>query len=50
MRLRLLARLLRRLVGRRPPAPPPVPPTDPERLQQIYRETHRRMEDLRRAA
>jgi hypothetical protein len=25
-------------------------PVDPERLQQIYRETHRHVEDLRRAA
>jgi len=48
--MRLLARLIRRLLGRRRPAPRPVPPTDPERLQRIYRETHRQVEDLRRAA
>jgi hypothetical protein len=39
--------LLRRLLGRRRPA---TRPADPERLQQIYRETHRQVEDLRRAA
>ena len=48
--MRLLVRLLRRLLGRRLPAPRPVPPTDPERLQRIYRETHREVENLRRAA
>jgi hypothetical protein len=48
--VRLLAQLVRRLLGRRRPAPQPVPPTDPERLQRIYRETHRHVEDLRRAA
>jgi hypothetical protein len=44
--MRLLARLL---VGRRRPIPRPSP-TDPERLQRIYRETHRGVEDLHRAA
>jgi hypothetical protein len=48
--MRLLARLLRRLLGHRQLVPRPVPPTDPERLQRIYRETHRQVEDLRRAA
>ena len=48
--MRLAARLVRRLVGRRKPAPRPRLPTDPERLQRIYRETHRHVEDLRRAA
>ena len=38
---------LRRLLGRRRPRPRPA---DPERLQRIYRETHRRVEELRRAA
>ena len=32
------------------PAPRPTPPIDPERLQRIYRDTHRHVEDLRRAA
>ncbi|HEV8180264.1 MAG TPA: hypothetical protein VGP54_08195 [Gaiellaceae bacterium] len=46
--MRLLARLL---FARRRPTPRPHPsPTDPERLQRIYRETHRQVEDLRRAA
>ena len=45
----LLARLIRRLLGRRP-VPRPVPPIDPERLQRIYRDTHRHVEDLRKAA
>jgi hypothetical protein len=40
-------RLLRRLLTRRRPAPRPA---DPERLQRIYRETHRHVEELRRAA
>jgi hypothetical protein len=40
-------RLLRRLLGRRRPMPRPA---DPDRLQRIYRETHRHVEDLRRAA
>jgi hypothetical protein len=40
-------RLVLRLLGRRRPLPRP---TDPERLQRIYRETHRRVEELRRAA
>jgi len=40
-------RLFRRLLGRRRPVPRPA---DPERLQRIYRETHRRVEELRRAA
>jgi hypothetical protein len=48
--VRLLARVVRRLLARRRPTLPPVPPTDPERLQRIYRRTHRQMEDLRRAA
>jgi hypothetical protein len=43
-------RLLARLLGRRRPAPRQRPPADPERLQRIYRETHRHVEDLRRAA
>jgi hypothetical protein len=48
--LRLLARVIRRLLGRRRPRPAPRPPTDPDRLHRIYRETHRHVEDLRRAA
>jgi hypothetical protein len=40
-------KLLRRLLGRRRPAPRPA---DAERLQRIYRETHRQVEKLRRAA
>jgi hypothetical protein len=49
--VRLFVRLLRRLLGRpQQPAPRPRPPTDADRLQQVYRETHRQMEDLRRAA
>jgi hypothetical protein len=48
--MRLLVRLIRRLLGRRAPPSRPTPPTDPERLQRIYRETHRDVEDLRRAA
>jgi hypothetical protein len=40
-------KLIRRLLGRRGPRPHPA---DPERLQRIYRETHRHVEDLRRAA
>ena len=38
-----------RCLLRRRPAPAPRP-ADPERLQRIYRETHRRVADLRRAA
>ncbi|HEU5243328.1 MAG TPA: hypothetical protein VFU33_02910 [Gaiellaceae bacterium] len=40
-------RFLLRLLGRRRPMPRPA---DPERLQRIYRETHRHVEELRRAA
>ncbi len=40
-------RFIRRLLGRRPLMPRPA---DPERLQRIYRETHRHVEQLRRAA
>ncbi|HEY5695008.1 MAG TPA: hypothetical protein VIR14_10925 [Gaiellaceae bacterium] len=40
-------RLIRRLLARRRTVPRLA---DPERLQQIYRETHRRVEELRRAA
>ena len=40
-------RLIRRLLTRRRPMPRP---TDPERLQRIYRDTHRHVEELRRAA
>ena len=40
-------RLIRRLLTRRHPTPRPA---DPERLQRIYRETHRHVEELRRAA
>jgi hypothetical protein len=45
--MRLLAPIIRRLRGRPRPAPRPH---DPERLQRIYRETHRQVEELRRAA
>jgi hypothetical protein len=48
--MRLVARLIRHLLGRRRPGARPRPPTDPERLQQVYRDTHRQVEDLRRAA
>jgi hypothetical protein len=49
--VRLVALLLRRLLGRRRrPVPRPRPPHDPERLQRVYRETQRQIEDLRRAA
>ncbi|HET9115850.1 MAG TPA: hypothetical protein VFN33_07125 [Gaiellaceae bacterium] len=41
---RLLATLLRSRSRRRPA------PIDSERLLRIYRETHRQVEDLRRAA
>jgi hypothetical protein len=40
-------RLIRRLLGRRRPM---MRAADPERLQRIYRETHRHVEELRRAA
>jgi hypothetical protein len=40
-------RLVRRLLGRRRPTPRLA---DPERLHRIYRETHRQVEELRRAA
>jgi hypothetical protein len=40
-------RLLRRLLSRRRSKPRPA---DPERLLRIYRETHRHVEELRRAA
>jgi hypothetical protein len=40
-------RVLRRLLRRRRPI---ARPADPERLQRIYRETHRHVEELRRAA
>ena len=48
--MRRLALLVARLLGRRRRVPTSPAPTDPERLQRIYRETHRRVEDLRRAA
>jgi hypothetical protein len=49
--MRLLVQVIRRLLGGRGrPVPRPTPPTDPERLHRIYRETHRHVEDLRRAA
>jgi len=40
-------KLIRRLLGRPGSGPRPA---DPERLQRIYRETHRHVEELRRAA
>jgi hypothetical protein len=40
-------RLIRRLPQRRRPRPRLA---DPARLQRIYRETHRHIEELRRAA
>jgi hypothetical protein len=43
-------RLLFRLLGRRRPASRRGPPADAERLHRIYRETHRHVEELRRAA
>ena len=43
-------RFVRRLLGYPRPVPPRRPAIDSERLQRIYRETHRHMEDLRRAA
>jgi hypothetical protein len=49
--MRLLVLLVDRLLGRRRrPAPRPRPPHDPERLQRVYRETQRHVEELRRAA
>ena len=42
-------KLLARLLAQRRPARRPGP-ADPERLQRIYRETHRQVEHLRRAA
>jgi hypothetical protein len=39
--------LLRRFLVRRRPR---LRPADPEHLQRIYRETHRDIEELRRAA
>jgi hypothetical protein len=48
--MRLLAQLIRRPFGRRRPTPRRLPPIDPERLQRIYRDTHRHVEDLRRVA
>jgi hypothetical protein len=46
----LVAWLARYFLSRRRPAVRPTLPIDPDRLQRIYRETHRQMEDLRRAA
>ena len=44
-------KLFRRLFGRRRPTPRlELLQADSERLQQIYREMHRQVEDLRRAA
>jgi hypothetical protein len=40
-------KLTRRLFGRRRPRPRPI---DSEQLHRIYRETHRQVEELRRAA
>jgi hypothetical protein len=48
--MRLLVRFAVRLLSRRRPALQPTPPTHPDRLQRIYRETHRHVEKLRRAA
>jgi hypothetical protein len=48
--VRLLALLARPLLGLRLPASPAAAPSDSERLQRIYRETHRQVEHLRRAA
>ena len=48
--MRLVLNLIRAFLGRRKTAPRSTPPTDPERLQGIYREQHRRVEALRRAA
>jgi hypothetical protein len=45
--MRLVVPIIRRLRGRPQSAPRPL---DPERLQRIYRETHRHVEELRRAA
>jgi hypothetical protein len=42
--------VVRLLLGRRRPARRAAPPIDAEQLQRIYRETHRRVEELRRAA
>jgi len=47
--MRLVVRVSR-LLSRRQPTPRPGPPADPERLQRIYRETQRHLEDLRRVA
>ncbi len=48
--MRRIVLLLLRLLGRGRPAPRPVPPHDPERLQRVYRETERQLDELRRAA
>ena len=48
--MRLVLALIRRLFGSPRPRPRPTPPPDSDRLDRIYRETHRDMEDLRRAA
>jgi hypothetical protein len=48
--MRLVAGIVRVLLGRPRPVPRPRPAIDPERLQRIYRETHRQVENLRRAA
>jgi hypothetical protein len=48
--MRLVRRLVRQLLGRPRSVPRWRPAIDSEGLQQIYRETHRHMEDLRRAA
>jgi len=48
--VKLFARLRHRLLGRRRPTPRSKLSADPERLQRIYRETQRHVEELRRAA
>ena len=48
--MRLVRRLVRQLLGHPRPVPPRRPAIDSERLQRIYRETHRQVQDLRPAA
>ena len=48
--MRLVVQLVRALVGRPSPTPRPRPRIESERLERIYRDTHRHVEELRRAA
>jgi len=48
--MRILLAVIRRLFGGTRPRQRPTPPPDSDRFDRIYRETHRDVEDLRRAA